>query len=162
MLNRLRRWFCPDLGIDLGTANTLVAVHGAGIVVDEPSVVALERGKRQILGRGAAVGRLARQMLGRTPDSITAVRPLKDGVITDFELCEEMLQYFIRKALRQSTGLRPRVVIAVPGGITPVEKRPSSTVPNGRCRPDLPHPGIEGGQHRRGAADFRTARQHGV
>ncbi|MFG0335196.1 MAG: rod shape-determining protein [Maioricimonas sp. JB049] len=123
MLNRLRRWFCPDLGIDLGTANTLVAVHGAGIVVDEPSVVALERGKRQILGRGAAVGRLARQMLGRTPDSITAVRPLKDGVITDFELCEEMLQYFIRKALRQSSGLRPRVVIAVPGGITPVEIR---------------------------------------
>lgn len=114
---------CPDLGIDLGTANTLVAIQGEGIVIDEPSVVALQKGTRQVLGRGTAVGKLAKQMLGRTPDSITAVRPLKDGVITDFELCEAMLQYFIRKAARQSRGLRPRVVIAVPGGITPVEKR---------------------------------------
>lgn len=123
MLQRLRQWMCPDLGIDLGTANTLVALHGEGIVIDEPSVVALQKGTRQVLGRGSAVGKLAKQMLGRTPDSITAVRPLKDGVITDFELCEAMLQYFIRKASRQSRGLRPRVVIAVPGGITPVEKR---------------------------------------
>ena len=114
---------CPDLGIDLGTANTLVALQGEGIVIDEPSVVALQKGTRQVLGRGSAVGKLAKQMLGRTPDSITAVRPLKDGVITDFELCEAMLQYFIRKACRQSRGMRPRVVIAVPGGITPVEKR---------------------------------------
>jgi rod shape-determining protein MreB and related proteins len=114
---------CPDLGIDLGTANTLVVLQGEGIVIDEPSVVALQKGTRQVLGRGSAVGKLAKQMLGRTPDSITAVRPLKDGVITDFELCEAMLQYFIRKAVRKSRGLRPRVVIAVPGGITPVEKR---------------------------------------
>jgi rod shape-determining protein MreB and related proteins len=114
---------CPDLGIDLGTANTLVALQGEGIVLNEPSVVALQKGTRQVLGRGSAVGKLAKQMLGRTPDSITAVRPLKDGVITDFELCEAMLQYFIRKAVRKSRGLRPRVVIAVPGGITPVEKR---------------------------------------
>jgi rod shape-determining protein MreB and related proteins len=123
MLNRLRNWLCPDLGIDLGTANTLIAVHGRGVIVDEPSVVALRKGTRRVLGKGTAVGKLAKQMLGRTPDSITAVRPLKDGVITDFELCEAMLRYFIRKASRQSGGLRPRVVIAVPGGITPVEKQ---------------------------------------
>ena len=123
MLHRLRRWLCPDLAIDLGTANTLVAVRGEGIVLDEPSVVALQQGTRKVLGRGTAVGKLARQMLGRTPDSITAVRPMRDGVITDFELCEAMLEYFIRKATRHSRGLRPRVVIAVPGGITPVEKR---------------------------------------
>src|SRR6202035_4728097 len=123
MLNRLRRWLSPDLAIDLGTANTLVAIQGEGVVLDEPSVVALQNGSRKILGRGTAVGKLAKQMLGRTPDSITAVRPIQDGVITDFELCEAMLRYFIRKASRQSGGLRPRVVIAVPGGITPVEKR---------------------------------------
>jgi len=123
MLNRLRRWLCPDLAIDLGTANTLVAIQGLGVVLDEPSVVALQKGSRRVLGKGTAVGKLARQMLGRTPDSITAVRPLQDGVITDFELCEAMLRYFIQKALRQSHGLRPRVVMAVPGGITPVEKR---------------------------------------
>ena len=123
MFNRLRQWLCPDLAIDLGTANTLVAIHGQGITLDEPSVVALQKGTRRVLGKGTAVGKLAKQMLGRTPDSITAVRPLKDGVITDFELCEAMLRYFIRKTIRQRPGLRPRVVIAVPGGITPVEKR---------------------------------------
>ena len=123
MLDRLRRWFAPDLAIDLGTVNTLVAVPGEGIVVDEPSVVALHKGTRRVLGQGTAVGKLARQMLGRTPDSIVAARPLKDGVITDFELCESMLRYFIRKASRRGRGIRPRVVIAVPAGITPVEKR---------------------------------------
>src|SRR5262245_25992270 len=123
MLRRFRQWIRPDLAIDLGTANTLVAVNGEGIVVNEPSVVALQKGTRRVLGRGTAVGKLARQMVGRTPDAITAVRPLKDGVITDFELCEAMLAYFIRKATRDSRGMRPRVLIAVPGGITPVEKR---------------------------------------
>lgn len=123
MLNRLRQWLCPDLAIDLGTANTLVAIQGQGITLNEPSVVAVHNGSRKVLGKGAAVGKLARQMLGRTPDSITAVRPLKGGVIADFELCEAMLRYFIQKASRRSTFLRPRVVIAVPGGITPVEKR---------------------------------------
>lgn len=123
MLNRLRNWLCPDLAIDLGTANTLVALQGRGVVIDEPSVVALQKGTRRVMGRGTAVGKLARQMLGRTPDSITAVRPLKDGVITDFELCEAMLRYFIGKASRQTRGIRPRVIIAVPGSITPVEKR---------------------------------------
>ena len=123
MFHRMRKWLCPDLAIDLGTANTLVAMHGEGVVLNEPSVVALQKGTRRVLGKGTAVGKLAKQMLGRTPDSITAVRPLQDGVITDFELCEAMLRYFIQKAARQSYGLRPRVVIAVPGGITPVEKR---------------------------------------
>ncbi len=123
MFDSLRQWICPDLAIDLGTANTVVSVQGQGIVLNEPSVVALQKGTRRVLGRGSAVGKLAKQMLGRTPDSITAVRPLKDGVITDFALCEAMLRYFIQKARRRSGGLRPRVVIAVPGGITPVEKR---------------------------------------
>ncbi len=122
MLDWLRQRLSPDLAIDLGTANTLIGVPREGIMVDEPSVVALERGTRRVLGRGTAVGKLARQMLGRTPDSITAVRPLRDGVITDFALCEEMLRYFIRKAVKQGLG-KPRVIIAVPGGITPVEKR---------------------------------------
>ncbi len=123
MFNGLRSWLSPDLAIDLGTANTLVALRGEGITLNEPSVVALQKGTRRVLGRGAAVGKLAKQMLGRTPDSMTAVRPLQNGVITDFELCEAMLSYFIQKASRQSFGIRPRVVIAVPGGITPVEKR---------------------------------------
>jgi len=123
MLRKFRQWIRPDLAIDLGTANTLVAVNGEGIVVNEPSVVALQKGTRRVLGRGTAVGKLARQMVGRTPDTITAVRPLKDGVITDFELCEAMLAYFIRKATRDGRGLKPRTLIAVPGGITPVEKR---------------------------------------
>lgn len=122
MLDWLRQRLSPDLAIDLGTANTLIGVPREGIMVDEPSVVALEKGTRRVLGRGTAVGKLARQMLGRTPDSITAVRPLRDGVITDFALCEEMLRYFIRKAVKQGLG-KPRVIIAVPGGITPVEKR---------------------------------------
>lgn len=123
MWNWLRQRLCPDLAIDLGTANTLVIVQGEGIVVNEPSVVALQKGTRKVLGKGVAVGKLARQMLGRTPESITAVRPLKDGVITDFELCEVMLRYFIQKASRHSRGMKPRVVIAVPGTITPVERR---------------------------------------
>src|SRR4029077_4225817 len=118
MLNRLRRWLCPDLAIDLGTANTLVSIQGRGVVLDEPSVVALQKGTRRLLGKGTAVGKLAKQMLGRTPDSITAVRPLQDGVITDFELCEAMLRYFIKKASRGRGGLRPRVIIAIPGSIT--------------------------------------------
>ena len=122
MFHRLRQWICPDLAIDLGTANTLVAVQGEGVVVDEPSVVALEKGTRRVLGKGTAVGKLAKQMIGRTPETITAVRPLADGVITDFELCEAMLEYFIKKSSRHHL-LKPRVVIAVPGGITPVEKR---------------------------------------
>lgn len=123
MFHRFKRWLSPDLAIDLGTANTLIAVQGEGVVLDEPSVVALQKGTRKVLGKGTAVGKLARQMLGRTPDSITTVKPIQDGAITDFELCEAMLRYFIRKAARTTRGIRPNVVIAVPGGITPVEKR---------------------------------------
>ncbi len=123
MIHRFRHWLCPDLAIDLGTTNTLVGRPGAGVVLDEPSVVAMQKGGRRVLGQGTAVGKLARQMLGRTPDSITAVRPLRDGVITDFELCEAMLRYFLGKAGRNAPGFRPRVVLPVPGGITPVERR---------------------------------------
>ncbi len=112
-----------DLAIDLGTANTLVSVVGEGLVVNEPSVVAVEEGTRRVLSGGSAVGHLARQMQGRTPQSIAVVRPLASGVITDFELCEAMLRYFLRKARRRGFGARPRVLIAVPGCITPVEKR---------------------------------------
>ncbi len=123
MLNRLRDWLCPDLGIDLGTVNTLITVRGEGVVVNEPSIIALEKKSRQILGRGTAIGKLAKQMVGRTPGSISAVHPIRHGVITDFELCESMLRYFIRKAAKQSGGMRPRVIIAVPSEISPVEKR---------------------------------------
>jgi rod shape-determining protein MreB len=123
MFHRLRNWLNPDLAVDLGTASTRIALVGAGVVVDEPSVVALQKGTRKVLGQGTAVGKLARQMLGRTPETITAVRPIGDGVITDFELCEAMLGSFLAKARRNAPGLRPRVVIAVPGSITPVEKR---------------------------------------
>lgn len=123
MLRRLRQWACPDLALDLGTSTTRIAVPGAGIVLEEPSVVALQKGSRRVLGQGTAVGKLARQMLGRTPDSITAVRPLQDGVITDFELCEAMLRYFLQKVGRGWAGLRPRMVIPVAGSMTPVERR---------------------------------------
>lgn len=123
MFHRLRHWLNPDLAIDLGSTSTRIALAREGVVVDEPSVVALQKGTRKVLGQGTAVGKLARQMLGRTPDTIHAVRPIQDGVITDFELCEAMLRYFLDKVRRQAPGFKPRVVLAVPGGITPVEKR---------------------------------------
>ena len=123
MLHRLFGLLGTDLAIDLGTANTLVSVAGEGLVVNEPSIVAVEEGTSRILSGGCAVGHLARQMQGRTPQSISVVRPLGEGVIRDFELCEAMLRYFIRKARRQGLSARPRVLVAVPGCITPVEKR---------------------------------------
>jgi rod shape-determining protein MreB len=123
MLRRLLPFYGPDLAIDLGTANTLVGVAGQGLVLNEPSVVAVDQATQRVLSGGAAVGHLARQMLGRTPQSISVVRPLSDGVITDFELCEAMLRYFLRKARCRGWRLRPRVLVAVPGGISPVEKR---------------------------------------
>ena len=123
MFHRLRRKLCPDLAVDLGTASTLVGVTGEGITVDEPSVVAVRHGSRQVLGRGTAVGRLAKQMIGRTPEGVAAVRPIRSGVVTDFEVCEAMLRYFMRKAGRQPFGMRPRVVVTVPSGVTPVERR---------------------------------------
>ncbi len=114
--------FSNDLAIDLGTANTLVYMKGKGIVVSEPSVVAVKTGaggQRKVL----AVGKDAKEMLGRTPGSIVAIRPMKDGVIADFDYTEEMLRYFIRKVHNRKNLVRPRIVICVPSGITQVEKR---------------------------------------
>ena len=113
--------FSHDIGIDLGTANTLVMVKGRGIVINEPSVVAIDRYKKTIL----AIGAEAKRMVGRTPASIVAVRPLKDGVISDFEVTEKMLQYFIRAVHDRFGGnlSRPRVVVGIPSGVTEVEKR---------------------------------------
>lgn len=122
ILDTVFGWFSVDMGIDLGTCNTLVCVRNEGIVLNEPSVVAVRKGTNIVLNDGEAVGLVAREMLGKTPGSITAIRPLKDGVISDFEITEKMLGYFIRKV--HGRGLvRPRVVIAVPSGITAVERR---------------------------------------
>ncbi len=115
--------FSVDMGIDLGTCNTLVCVKGEGIVLNEPSVVAVKRGTNKVLNDGNAVGLVAKEMLGKTPGSISAIRPLKDGVIADFDITEAMLGYFIRKVHGRSNFFKPRVVIAVPSGITAVEKR---------------------------------------
>jgi rod shape-determining protein MreB len=120
--NMLAR-FGVDMGIDLGTCNTLVSVRGQGIVLNEPSVVAVRKGTNQVLYNGQAVGWVAKDMLGKTPGAITAIRPLKDGVISDFEITEAMLTYFIRKANGTRRLIGPRVVISVPSGITAVEKR---------------------------------------
>ncbi len=121
IIDRFLGLFSLDLGIDLGTANTLVAVRGQGIVINEPSWVAVNRKTRQVL----AVGAEAKEMVGRTPAKIVAIRPLRDGVISDFEITEAMLDYFIRKA--HSRNLfnipRPRAVIGIPSGVTEVEKR---------------------------------------
>ncbi len=123
MLQKLFGLLGNDLAIDLGTANTLVSVVGEGLVLDEPSVVAIDEATGRILSGGCAVGHLARQMQGRTPQSIAVVRPVGDGVIHDYELCEAMLRYFLRKSQRAGFRARPRVLVAVPGCITPVEKR---------------------------------------
>ncbi len=113
--------FSSDLAIDLGTANTLVYVKGKGIVLREPSVVAVRKDAKA--NRVVAVGRDAKNMLGRTPGNIVAIRPMKDGVIADFEVTEAMLRYFIRKIHARRTLIRPRINISVPSGITQVEKR---------------------------------------
>jgi rod shape-determining protein MreB and related proteins len=112
-------FFSNDIGIDLGTANTLVYVKGRGIVLREPSVVAIDKEKRKVL----AVGSEAKMMLGRTPANITAVRPLKNGVIADFEVTQEMIKHFIRKVHNRKNLLHPRIVIGIPARITEVEKR---------------------------------------
>ena len=115
--------FSMDMGIDLGTCTTLVCVRDKGIVLNEPSVVAVRKGTNVVLNNGEAVGAVAHEMLGKTPGSISAIRPLKDGVISNFEITEAMLSYFIRKAHGRGGLVRPRVVIAVPGGITDVERQ---------------------------------------
>ena len=121
IIDRFLGLFSLDLGIDLGTANTLVSVRNKGIVINEPSWVAVNRKTRQVL----AVGAEAKEMVGRTPAKIVAIRPLRDGVISDFEITEAMLDYFIRKAHQRSffNVPRPRVVIGIPSGVTEVEKR---------------------------------------
>jgi rod shape-determining protein MreB len=122
MIDAMKSLFSTDLAIDLGTANTLVYVKGKGIVSNEPSVVAVyrdPRGNQKIL----SIGEEAKEMLGRTPGNIIPIRPMKDGVIADFEVTEQMLRYFILKAHNRRTFVRPRVVVCVPSGITPVERR---------------------------------------
>jgi len=115
-------WFSNDMAIDLGTANTLVSVKGKGIIINEPSVVAVQHdryGRDRIL----AVGAEAKQMIGKTPVNIQAVRPMKDGVIADFEMTERMIRYFIQKAHGRKSFLRPRIIICIPHGITQVERK---------------------------------------
>ncbi|MEW6487192.1 MAG: rod shape-determining protein [Thermodesulfobacteriota bacterium] len=122
MLDAILGFFSTDLAIDLGTANTLVYVKGKGIVASEPSVVAVRK-DAQGGGRILAVGKEAQRMLGRTPGSIVATRPIKEGVIADFDICEAMLRYFIQKVHNRRKLVRPRVIVGVPSGITQVEKR---------------------------------------
>lgn len=119
MLKKLLGRFTRDMGIDLGTANTLVFVKNQGILLQEPTVVAFDRDSGNII----AVGLEAKQMVGRTPGSIVAVRPMKDGVIADFEVTEKMLHYYIKKAGRRRAFLAPRVIVGVPSGVTEVERR---------------------------------------
>ncbi|NLK01331.1 MAG: Hsp70 family protein, partial [Clostridia bacterium] len=112
--------FARDIGIDLGTANTLVYIKGKESILQEPSVVAIRKDTGNVL----AVGEEAKNMIGRTPGNIIAIRPLKDGVIADFDITQNMLKYFIKKALNSRTSfIRPRVVVAVPSGVTAVEER---------------------------------------
>jgi rod shape-determining protein MreB and related proteins len=117
-------YFSNDIAIDLGTANTLVYARGRGIILNEPSVVAVQKNYRGMQNRVLAVGKEAKEMLGRTPGSIVAIRPIKDGVIADFEVTQSMLKYFISKSMGgRKTLVRPRIIICVPYGITQVEKR---------------------------------------
>ena len=122
LLDPILGYFSNDMAIDLGTANTLVYVKGKGIVLSEPSVVAVRKDSRSG-NRVLAVGKEAKLMLGRTPGNIVATRPMKDGVIADFEVTEAMLRHFIRKVHHRRTLIRPRIIVSVPSGITQVEKR---------------------------------------
>jgi rod shape-determining protein MreB len=115
--------FSKDMGMDLGTCNTLVYVRGEGIVLSEPSVVAVRKGTNKVLLDGKAVGATAKEMIGKTPGNIVAVRPMRNGVIADFDITEALIAYFIQKVHNRKFGIMPRVVIAVPSGITGVEKR---------------------------------------
>jgi len=114
--------FSNDLAMDLGTANSLVYVKDKGIVLNEPWVVAVKKGHNG-MNKVLAVGKEAKSMLGKTPGNILTIRPLKDGVIADFEVAQEMLRYFIRKVHNRRSLIRPRLVVAIPSGITQVEKR---------------------------------------
>ena len=121
MLNKLLGLFSSDLAIDLGTANTLVSVKGKGIVINEPSVVAIKEDKHKT--KVLAVGKEAKEMIGKTPKDIIAIRPMKNGVIADFSVTEEMIRYFIRKVHNRKSLIRPRIVICVPYGLTQVERK---------------------------------------
>jgi rod shape-determining protein MreB len=123
IVKRCFGFFSKDMGIDLGTCNTLVYVRGEGIVLSEPSVVAVKKGTNKVLLDGKAVGATAKEMIGKTPGNIVAVRPMRNGVIADFDVTEALISYFIQKVHNRKFGIMPRVVIAVPSGITGVEKR---------------------------------------
>ena len=121
MLNKVLGLFSSDLAIDLGTANTLVSVKGKGIIINEPSVVAIKEGRHKT--KVLAVGKEAKEMIGKTPKDIIAIRPMKNGVIADFSVTEEMIRYFIRKVHNRKSLIRPRIVICVPYGLTQVERK---------------------------------------
>src|ERR1700757_3170550 len=151
MLSRLMGLFSADMGIDLGTANTLVYVKGRGVVLNEPSVVALTTvaGKKQVL----AVGEEAKMMLGRTPGNIQAIRPLRDGVIADFEVAEEMIKHFIRKVHNRRSFASPQIIVCVPSGSTAVERRAiQESAESAGARRGFPIEEAVGGGGRRGAA----------
>jgi rod shape-determining protein MreB len=124
-MDSIKGYCSMDLGVDLGTCTTIITVGGKGIVLEEPSVVAINRMTNKVLNNGNAVGSVAREMLGKTPQSITTIRPLRNGVISDFEATEAMLSYFIKKVSGRKTFklFKPRVVVAVPSCITDVERR---------------------------------------
>ncbi|HEG8524132.1 TPA: rod shape-determining protein [Campylobacter jejuni] len=123
ILDQLIGFFSSDMGIDLGTANTLVLVKDKGIVIKEPSVVAVERERYGSKAKILAVGKEAKDMVGKTPGNIEAIRPMKDGVIADFDMTEKMIRYFIEKTHRRKSFLRPRIIISVPYGLTQVERK---------------------------------------
>ncbi|EAI2411574.1 rod shape-determining protein [Campylobacter jejuni] len=123
ILDQLIGFFSSDVGIDLGTANTLVLVKDKGIVINEPSVVAVERERYGSKAKILAVGKEAKDMVGKTPGNIEAIRPMKDGVIADFDMTEKMIRYFIEKTHRRKSFLRPRIIISVPYGLTQVERK---------------------------------------
>ncbi|EAH9944189.1 rod shape-determining protein [Campylobacter jejuni] len=123
ILDQLIGFFSSDMGIDLGTANTLVLVKDKGIVINEPSVVAVERERYGSKAKILAVGKEAKDMVGKTPGNIEAIRPMKDGVIADFDMTEKMIRYFIEKTHRRKNFLRPRIIISVPYGLTQVERK---------------------------------------
>ncbi|EAK2502788.1 rod shape-determining protein [Campylobacter upsaliensis] len=123
ILDQLIGFFSSDMGIDLGTANTLVLVKDKGIVINEPSVVAVERERYGSKAKILAVGKEAKEMVGKTPGNIEAIRPMKDGVIADFDMTEKMIRYFIEKTHRRKSFLRPRIIISVPYGLTQVERK---------------------------------------
>ncbi|EDO6865873.1 rod shape-determining protein [Campylobacter coli] len=123
ILDQLIGFFSSDMGIDLGTANTLVLVKDKGIVINEPSIVAVERERYGSRAKILAVGKEAKDMVGKTPGNIEAIRPMKDGVIADFDMTEKMIRYFIEKTHRRKSFLRPRIIISVPYGLTQVERK---------------------------------------